>query len=96
MTTKEDSTDSGERMPLARVMREVLGQMAELLQCEPAGVSAVEATDRGWRAHVEMVELPRVPDTTSVMASYRVDTNSNGEVLGYERVRRYSRGQVDR
>ena len=43
-----------------------------------------------------MVEIERIPDTSSVMASYRVSLDSQGQLLEYERIRRYARGQVDR
>jgi hypothetical protein len=36
-----------------------------------------------------------VPSTTSVMATYRVDLDGSGELTGYERLRRFSRGAVD-
>jgi len=37
-----------------------------------------------------------VPDTASVMASYRVHLDEKGQLTGYERTRRYGRGQIDR
>jgi hypothetical protein len=44
---------------------------------------------------VDVVELRRVPDTASLLATYRVTTDATGDVVGYERVRRYNRGQAD-
>lgn len=82
-------------MPVAEAMRLAAGQLAELLQCEPGSVSAVKATDDGWTADVEVVEVERIPETTSVMGSYRVQLDDQGNLLGYERTRRYSRGQID-
>ncbi|MFI6079444.1 gas vesicle protein [Streptomyces sp. NPDC051217] len=99
-----DSTDSKNgksaergqgRIDVATAMRRAAGQLAELLQCEPSSVSALKATDDGWTADVEVVEIEKIPDTTSVMASYRVSLDGQGQLLGYERIRRYSRGQVD-
>jgi Gas vesicle synthesis protein GvpO len=55
----------------------------------PAGV------DGGWELAVDVVELRRVPDTASVLATYRVTTDDAGEVAGYERVRRFNRGEAD-
>ncbi|CAM5480354.1 hypothetical protein SPURM210S_01831 [Streptomyces purpurascens] len=45
---------------------------------------------------MEVVELERVPDTMTIMATYRVTLDPQGLLLGYERVRRYARGQLDR
>lgn len=97
MTTKDsNSTDAEARASMPEVMRTITRQMSAMLGLEPAGVSAVESTEQGWRANLEVVELERIPETTSVMATYRVDADGRGEVVGYERIRRYSRGQVDR
>lgn len=58
-------------------------------------VSAVRPADSGWDVEVDVVELNRVPDTMSVLAAYTVHLDENGEVTGYERVRRYTRGQTE-
>jgi hypothetical protein len=51
--------------------------------------------DQGWELHVEVLELERIPQTTSVLASYAIFLDSAGRFLGYERLRRYTRGEVD-
>ncbi|WP_042414858.1 gas vesicle protein [Streptacidiphilus anmyonensis] len=84
------------RVPAARAMRYAAEQLAELLGRTPDSVSALKPTDDGWQAEVEVMELERIPDTTSVMASYRVTLDKDGELLAYQRIRRYTRGQVDR
>jgi len=77
-------------------MRNAAEQLAQLLGRQPESVSALKPTEEGWQADVEVLELERIPDTTSVLASYRVTLDGQGELLAYERVRRYSRGQIDR
>ncbi|WP_042387441.1 gas vesicle protein [Streptacidiphilus melanogenes] len=84
------------RVSAASAMRNAAEQLAELLGRTPDSVSALKPTDEGWQADVEVVELERIPDTTSVMASYRVTLDEEGELLAYQRIRRYTRGQVDR
>ncbi len=42
-----------------------------------------------------MLELERVPDTMSLMASYLVQLDPEGQLTGYRRVRRYERGRAD-
>jgi hypothetical protein len=42
-----------------------------------------------------LTQLERVPSTTSVMATYRVDIDAGGDLTGYERLRRFTRGSVD-
>ncbi|MFC8707960.1 gas vesicle protein [Streptomyces anulatus] len=93
---KTDKEHDEKRVDVPTAMRQASAQLTELLQCEPGSVSAVKATEDGWSADVEVVELERVPDTMSVMASYRVQLDPQGTLLAYERLRRYARGQIDR
>lgn len=59
------------------------------------GVSAVHRTEGGWRVCVDVVEVPRIPDTTSLLATYEVTLDRQGVLTEYRRVRRYNRGAVD-
>jgi len=96
---KSESDDSGseqKRIAAPEAMRRAAQQLAGLLGNEPDSVSAIKATEDGWTAAVEVVEIERIPDTASVMASYRVDMDGQGDLVGYERVQRYPRGKVDR
>lgn len=77
-------------------MRTAAEQLTELLGRAPDSVSALKATNDGWEADVEVLELERVPETTSVMATYRVSLDKEGDLVAYERTRRYTRGQIDR
>ncbi|WP_233289426.1 gas vesicle protein [Kitasatospora sp. MBT63] len=83
-------------MSAPRALRYAAEQLEELLGRTPESVSAVRPTEDGWQADVEVLELERVPTTTSVMATYRVTLDAQGELVAYERTRRYSRGQIDR
>ena len=44
---------------------------------------------------VEVLEVERVPNTMDVLASYEVLLSDDGEVLGFNRRRRYHRAAVD-
>ncbi|MEU6244633.1 gas vesicle protein GvpO [Streptomyces sp. NPDC047024] len=94
--SQKDGKHTQERLDLPTVVSRASSQLSALLQREAGAVSAVRATDDGWSAEVEVVELERVPDTMSVMASYRIELDHRGRLLGYERLRRYARGQIDR
>ncbi|MFE1229598.1 gas vesicle protein [Streptomyces sp. NPDC059442] len=80
----------------ASAMKSASEQLSQLLGRPPESVSSLRPTDDGWEAQVEVVELERIPDTTSVLASYRVSLDENGELVSYERTRRYTRGMIDR
>ncbi|WP_326769012.1 gas vesicle protein [Streptomyces sp. NBC_01591] len=84
------------RVSAPRAMRYATEQLQELLGRAPESVSAVKPTEDGWQADVEVLELERVPTTTSVMATYQVTLDKKGELVAYERTRRYTRGQIDR
>jgi hypothetical protein len=78
-----------------QVLRHARTQLAELTGMAPESVSSFEQTEDGWTLEVEVLELARVPDTMSLLASYRVELDPGGELTGYRRVRRYERGRAD-
>ncbi|WP_328388943.1 gas vesicle protein [Streptomyces sp. NBC_00400] len=95
--SRERETErTARRVSAPRAMRYAAGQLEELLGRAPESVSSVQPTEDGWQADVEVLELERVPATTSVMATYRVVLDKEGELVAYERTRRYTRGQIDR
>jgi Gas vesicle synthesis protein GvpO len=59
------------------------------------GVCAVRRTEDGWCVAVDVLEVPRIPDTTSLMATYEVELDDAGRPAEYRRVRRYHRGTAD-
>ncbi|MFF9858573.1 gas vesicle protein GvpO [Streptomyces tendae] len=77
------------------VLREARAQLAELTGMTAESVSSFEQTEEGWALEVEVLELERVPDTMSLMASYQVELDDEGQLTGYRRVRRYERGRAD-
>lgn len=62
-------------------------------------VSAISRVDDGngggWAVTLELLELSRIPDTTSVLGSYEAVLDANGDLIEAKRVRRYSRNQTD-
>ncbi|WP_307180961.1 gas vesicle protein GvpO [Streptomyces canus] len=77
------------------VLRNARTQLAELIGMAAENVSSFEQTEDGWALEIEVLELPRVPDTMSLMASYQVELDPEGQLTGYRRVRRYERGRAD-
>jgi hypothetical protein len=61
----------------------------------PERVSGVRSTDSGWSVLVDVVELERVPSTTSVLCTYRLDIDEQARLAGFERVRRFTRASTD-
>ncbi|POX61474.1 gas vesicle protein [Streptomyces sp. Ru62] len=92
--TPQNETEA-RRPTLMEVLREARSQLAELTGLVPETVSSFVQTEDGWSLEVEVMELARVPDTMSLMASYQVDLDPEGQLTGYRRVRRYERGRAD-
>ncbi|MEV6940188.1 gas vesicle protein [Streptomyces sp. NPDC051132] len=91
----ERKTAGGRRPALMEVLRQARAQLTELTGLVPETVSSFEQTEDGWSLEVEVLELARVPDTMSLMASYQVELDPEGQLTGYRRVRRYERGRAD-
>ncbi|MFJ9604043.1 gas vesicle protein GvpO [Streptomyces althioticus] len=92
--TTENTTERKKPKPM-QVLRQAREQLAELTGMEAESVSSFEQTSEGWTLEVEVLELERVPDTMSLMASYQVELDPDGDLTGYRRVRRYERGRAD-
>ncbi|MFJ8591247.1 gas vesicle protein [Streptomyces sp. NPDC093598] len=90
-----DNRSATKRPSPMEVLRQARGQLAELTGMEAESVSSFEQTEEGWALEVEVLELERVPDTMSLMASYQVELDPDGQLTGYRRVRRYERGRSD-
>ena len=69
--------------------------IADLTGFAPETVSALQWDGDDWLITVDVCELTRVPNTTDVMASYIVQLDDRGGLLGYKRDRRYLRGSDD-
>ncbi|MGW5364236.1 gas vesicle protein GvpO [Actinopolymorpha pittospori] len=97
--SRHDVAQEGKRQPvkkgLASIVRCAAAQFAELTAKQAEGVTGVRETEDGWSVLLDVVELERVPSTTTVIATYRLDIDHEGELMGYERLRRYVRGAVD-
>jgi hypothetical protein len=67
----------------------------DLTSYTPEGVSAMQWDGETWLVTVDVCELRRIPNTTDVMATYVVQLDESGGLLGYKRTRRYLRGSSE-
>lgn len=80
----------GLRQVMARIREEfeaVTGMPIE----RAAGLMKVEDE---WRAHIDVVEVERVPRSTDVIATYEVTAAADGELLSFDRVARFRRSEA--
>jgi hypothetical protein len=86
------TADRGDPRELVRRATE---QLASVMGRRSDSVSGFAREDDGWRVTVEVVELDRIPPSTDVLATYEVQLDEGGDLVGYERTRRYVRSQAD-
>jgi hypothetical protein len=84
----------------ARAVRRVADRAREFLQelsgADVESVSGLDRTASGWAVTVEAVEVRRIPESTDVLATYEVELDEDGDLVRYQRLRRYARAQSDR
>lgn len=78
----------------ARIAAEAARQLLELTGRDIEGVTGFQRTEDGWTVEVEVLEVRRIPDTTDLLALYEVTVDDDGEMEGYRRLRRYTRGHA--
>ena len=96
-----DDGDGDQQRPAAKkakpsamkVARAAAEQLTELTGRRPEVVVGVERNDDGWQVELEVVESRRIPDSTDILATYRVQVDEDGELMGYYRAQRYVRGK---
>jgi hypothetical protein len=89
------STTGGRRPPKPLQLARLAGRQLEQLSGRRVdGTSGLERTEEGWRIVLELVEAARIPPSTDVLGSYEVIVDDEGDLLRYERIRRYIRGQA--
>ncbi|MFD7298916.1 gas vesicle protein [Streptomyces sp. NPDC059897] len=91
----DKTTEAGGAPGPMEVLREARAQLAELTGMAAETVSSFERTEDGWELEIEVLEVARVPDTMSLLASYQVSLDPHGVLTGYRRIRRYERGRSE-
>ncbi|MEV6012939.1 gas vesicle protein [Streptomyces sp. NPDC051976] len=87
---------SGTRLSARDAARKAAEYVQEMTGHDPESVTSLSRTDDGWQVGVEVVESRRVPDSTDILAVYRVDVDGDGDLISYKRDDRYYRGRADK
>jgi gas vesicle protein GvpO len=90
--------ESGKKLSPPQVVGRARDQMQELFGKPVEAVSAFEQTNgdgKGWTVTLELLELERIPDTTSLLGTYEATLDADGNLLSARRTRRYPRNQSD-
>jgi hypothetical protein len=90
--------ESGKKLSPPELVGRARDQIQELFGKPVEAVSAFEPSNgdgKGWTVTLELLELARIPDTTSLLGTYEATLDADGNLLGAKRVRRYPRNQTD-
>jgi hypothetical protein len=58
-------------------------------------VSSVQRQGEVWDVTIDLIELHMTPNTRDVLAVYDVQLDNDGNLVGYRRMGRYVRSQVE-
>jgi hypothetical protein len=94
MAEKRTEHSRNGRAEPAELVRTAANLLAELTGRRPESVLGLRRDEDGWQVTIEVVELNRVPSSTDLLGCYVVSLDERGELVGYERARRYQRGQT--
>ena len=93
---RDGGSDSHQRPPaIGQLVQSAREQLEQVIGRPVHATLGFERQDEQWQLTVEVVELARIPDTTSILGCYRAVVSDDGDLLEYRRVRRYSRSQPD-
>src|SRR5918994_145176 len=81
---------------VAAIGRRAAALVSTLTGRAPESVVFIERSDGGWRVGVEVVEVARIPDSADILAVYEVRLDADGDLISYQRTRRYPRGDLQR
>jgi hypothetical protein len=82
------------RLSASELSQAALTTVEELTGYTPEAVTGLEWDGEFWRVTVDALELPRIPNTTDVLASYVVQLDEGGTLRGFKRSRRFQRGHA--
>jgi len=96
--TDDRRGSSGPRRPAATARsaaRSAARELRDLTGHDPESITSVERHEDGWLVGVEVLETHRIPDSTDILAEYRVEVDGEGGLVSYHRARRYYRGRSE-
>ncbi len=92
-STSNDGKDAGlSARDLTIAARETV---QDLTGYPPEAVSGLQWDGESWLVTVDVLELERIPSTTDLLASYVVQLDEQGNLMGYKRTKRFVRGQAE-
>jgi hypothetical protein len=76
------------------IVQQAKDQLSGLTGLKPYTVSSLVKDEGGWHVKVELIELKRIPESADILSTYDTHLDDSGNILRYERTRRYMRGEA--
>jgi hypothetical protein len=93
--TDQNRSSGGRKGPKPLQLARMAARQLEMVSGRRVdGVTSLERSDEGWRIGLDLVEIARIPPATDVLGNYEVVVDDDGDLVRYERIRRYIRGQA--
>ena len=86
--------DEGGRLSARELTLAAMETIEDLTGYPAESVSGLQWDGESWLATVDVLELERIPSPTDLLATYVVQLDEGGNLLGYKRTRRFQRGQI--
>jgi hypothetical protein len=95
MADSSSSDGQGDRLSARDLTIAARETIEDLTGYPPEAVSGLQWDGENWLVTVDVRELERVPSTTDLLATYVVQLDEGGGLLGYKRIKRFVRGQAE-
>jgi len=95
MAKSTSSDGKGERLSARDLTIAARETIKDLTGYPPEAVSGMQWDGESWLVTVDVRELERIPSTTDMLATYVVQLDDGGGLLGYKRTKRFLRGQAE-
>jgi Gas vesicle synthesis protein GvpO len=92
---KRPAAKSRAALTVKDAAKAALQQVMDLTGKPAESITDVERTSDGWKIGIEVIEDRRIPSSADILATYRAEMDEDGELVSYQRVRRYPRGRGD-
>jgi hypothetical protein len=92
MKPKKESTMA---LSIPEIANRAKEQLTALTGLKASTVSSLSHNEEGWHIIADLIELKRIPEASDILATYEVTLDEKGNLLSYQRTRRYTRGQIN-